>query len=198
MRVRVLLAGAAATLLLAGLGVAGAAPASAASADPAATTLPCGSDTNGANDLTITGAVGDTFTFATTPFNYACGLSSTATTLGATTYVGYGGIVTVTGTNDFGVETVGLAGSTATFTIVGSGSFTISHGFTLFTDHSSTITIRLPGDAPAAAAIPAWVQAYGRFSQDATCQDGYGQSWQSWAEKVTGGWVCTRSIPSLG
>jgi hypothetical protein len=46
--------------------------------------------------------------------------------------------------------------------------------------------------------IPAWVQAYGRASADAKCLDGWDQSWQSWAEKVTGGWVCTRNIPSLG
>lgn len=50
-------------------------------------------------------------------------------------------------------------------------------------------------DAPP---IPAWVQAYGRASKDATCLDGWNPSWQSWAEPVTGGWVCTRSSPSLG
>jgi hypothetical protein len=46
--------------------------------------------------------------------------------------------------------------------------------------------------------IPAWVQAYGRDGRDATCEAGWDPSWQSWAEPVTGGWVCTRSIPSLG
>lgn len=50
-------------------------------------------------------------------------------------------------------------------------------------------------DAPP---IPAWVQAYARASADATCLDGWDASWQSWAEPVTGGWVCTRNIPSLG
>lgn len=59
------------------------------------------------------------------------------------------------------------------------------------------------GDVPAPviadeAAIPAWVQAYGRASADDKCIHGWAASWQSWAEPVTGGWVCTRSIPSLG
>lgn len=49
----------------------------------------------------------------------------------------------------------------------------------------------------ASPAIPAWVQAYGR-DKDATCEDGWDPSWQEWAQEVTGGWVCTRSIPSLG
>ena len=48
------------------------------------------------------------------------------------------------------------------------------------------------------SAIPSWVQAYGRASMDATCEDGWNPSWQEWAVAVTGGWVCERSIPSLG
>ena len=47
-------------------------------------------------------------------------------------------------------------------------------------------------------AVPAWVQAYGRDDADASCEDGWSPSWQAWAEPVTGGWVCTRSIPSRG
>jgi hypothetical protein len=46
--------------------------------------------------------------------------------------------------------------------------------------------------------IPWWVQAYGRANKDATCESGWEPSWQEWAASVTGGWVCTRSIPSLG
>ena len=49
-----------------------------------------------------------------------------------------------------------------------------------------------------AAVIPDWQQAYGRASSDAACQAGWAASWQAWAVPVTGGWVCTRSIPSLG
>jgi hypothetical protein len=51
-----------------------------------------------------------------------------------------------------------------------------------------------PGTAPS---IPDWHQAYAR-DKDATCLDGWSPSWHSWAEPVTGGWVCHRSIPSLG
>lgn len=54
------------------------------------------------------------------------------------------------------------------------------------------------GVLPPPPPIPEWVQAYGRASADATCEDGWGPSWQEWAQQVTGGWVCTRSIPSLG
>jgi hypothetical protein len=50
----------------------------------------------------------------------------------------------------------------------------------------------------ATAPIPSWVQAYGRPGKDATCLPGWGPSWQQWAVASTGGWVCTRSIPSLG
>jgi hypothetical protein len=51
--------------------------------------------------------------------------------------------------------------------------------------------------APSPAPIPTWVQAYGRV-QDAACETGWDASWQEWAVPVTGGWVCPRSIPSLG
>lgn len=54
------------------------------------------------------------------------------------------------------------------------------------------------GPAAVRALAATWVQAYGRFGKDATCADGWAPSWQPWAVKVTGGWVCTRSIPSLG
>jgi hypothetical protein len=56
-------------------------------------------------------------------------------------------------------------------------------------------------DAPVpvseAATIPQWVQAVGRH-QDEACEVGWDASWQPWAGSVTGGWVCTRSIPALG
>ena len=74
-------------------------------------------------------------------------------------------------------------------------------------DDTQTVTVQsvtasasdTPSDTAAdAPPIPSWVQAYGRAGQDAACEDGWAPSWQSWAEPVTGGWVCTRSIPSLG
>ena len=58
------------------------------------------------------------------------------------------------------------------------------------------ITYVIPDATPAPA--PAWVQSYGRFGADAPCLEGWGPSWQAWAEPITGGWVCTRSIPSFG
>ena len=45
--------------------------------------------------------------------------------------------------------------------------------------------------------IPAWVQAYGRAA-DAPCIEGWNASWDQWPNSGTGGFVCQRSIPSLG
>lgn len=66
---------------------------------------------------------------------------------------------------------------------------------------SATLTITCGGPSTPSAsapAIPAWVQAYGIFRQDDACETGWTNSWQEWAVPVTGGWVCTRSVPSLG
>jgi hypothetical protein len=68
-------------------------------------------------------------------------------------------------------------------------------------DDAATVVVTSvagPGAQGAVIPIPAWVQAYGRARADATCENGWGPSWQSWAQPVTGGWVCTRTIPSLG
>ena len=83
----------------------------------------------------------------------------------------------------------GIAGAVNVQVVGDLGTDTLIAGFT----YTSAATV--PDDAQP---IPASVQAYGRFSEDASCQNGWGPSWQSWAEKITGGWVCTRSIPSLG
>lgn len=68
--------------------------------------------------------------------------------------------------------------------------------------YEGTLVFGMSADAapPIAAAplIPAWVQAHGRATQTTTCIDGWNPSWQAWAQPATGGWVCTRSIPSLG
>lgn len=50
----------------------------------------------------------------------------------------------------------------------------------------------------AAAPIPAWVQGYGRASADEVCLEGWNASWAEWMNDGTGGFVCERSIPSLG
>ena len=77
---------------------------------------------------------------------------------------------------------------------------------------ATTLTVTWTCSRPAAP-IPAWVQAYGRASADDDCPAGYNptwaggpgadvvaytKSWQQWMNDGTGGWVCTRSIPSLG
>ena len=46
--------------------------------------------------------------------------------------------------------------------------------------------------------IPPWVQGYGRGSAADACKDGWTASWEQWPHGGTGGWVCTREIPSLG
>ncbi len=51
--------------------------------------------------------------------------------------------------------------------------------------------------ARAASVIPPWVQAYGRSAGEG-CIEGWAPSWEQWAVNVTGGWVCTRTVPSLG
>jgi hypothetical protein len=55
-----------------------------------------------------------------------------------------------------------------------------------------------PTPATSSIPIPAWVQAYGIFHHDDACLTSWTNSWQKWAEPITGGWVCTRTIPSLG
>jgi len=77
---------------------------------------------------------------------------------------------------------------------------------------TETLTVTWTCSRPAAP-IPAWVQAYGRASADDDCPAGYNpewaggpsadvvaysKSWQRWMNDGTGGWVCTRSVPSLG
>ena len=46
--------------------------------------------------------------------------------------------------------------------------------------------------------IPSWVQGYGRGSSADACLEGWTASWELWPNAGTGGYVCTRSIPSLG
>ena len=46
--------------------------------------------------------------------------------------------------------------------------------------------------------IPDWVQGYGRGSAADACLDGWSPSWEQWPNGGRGGYVCTRSIPSLG
>ena len=52
------------------------------------------------------------------------------------------------------------------------------------------------GSEPAPPSL-VWVQAYGRTA-DGGCADGWSPSWQEWATRATGGWVCTRTVRGLG
>ena len=49
-----------------------------------------------------------------------------------------------------------------------------------------------------AQALPPWVQGHGRGSAADACLDGWTASWDQRPHGGTGGWVCTRSVPSLG
>lgn len=63
---------------------------------------------------------------------------------------------------------------------------------------TSFVVTCTPAASQAAPAIPDWIQAYGIFRQFEPCLDGWTNSWHEWAVPITGGWVCTRTIPSLG
>ena len=183
MRARQVWAGVAAVGLAAGLGLVGTAPASAADLGNFSINCALGQSYN--NGGPISGQVGDTFT---------------VTPSGATCYVSGGGGV-VTGPSAF-------FGTTGTFRLASAGyvDLIIRGGVSAPADGYGgrffAVTVSSPAPTPdpetSASPIPAWVQAYGRFGADATCADGWDASWQSWAEPITGGWVCTRSIPSLG
>lgn len=182
---RFVAAGAAALLAL-GFGIAQAGPAAAATASPSAlesidplcilwTSLPANPQT-----ATVTGYVGDTFTV-----NFASGEC-----------ISYG-YSTATGTPASPSNGTLTDGVPQTFTITGSGQMDFGISLTL-TVEALTSPTPPTTTGPAPLPIPDWVQAYGRAGKDAACQDAWGQSWQKWAEPVTGGWVCTRTIPSLG
>lgn len=187
--------------LAAGLGFIGATPAFAAPADPSSLSFACDSSTNSIFSTTLYGDPGDTFTITNTVSGSYCYVRETNGNVGGNPLNGYTGIVIATAGENPSPGEIRI-GPTAYFTIVGTGSFTMVYG--PGASKSSTITVaRRPAPPVSNAAsstpsIPEWVQAYGRRSADATCESGWGASWQPWAVPVTGGWVCTRSIPSLG
>lgn len=55
-----------------------------------------------------------------------------------------------------------------------------------------------PAEMVSGSLIPPWVQGYGRTHAADTCLHGWNPSWELWPHGGTGGWVCTREIPSLG
>ena len=151
MRFRRVLAAAATTVLVAGMGIAGATSAAAASADPADMTVDCYSlNTNGGADQAFAGAVGDTFT-VTSSDGY-CWIASTSGDYAGQSFDGYSGIVTVTGTDPNSGADLIAPGGTATFTIVANGSFTMRHGSGIA--YASTITVDATASTADAPPIP--------------------------------------------
>ena len=60
---------------------------------------------------------------------------------------------------------------------------------------SATFTCTEPESV---APVPAWVQEYARPSADAACADAWTPSWSRWPNAGSGGFVCVRSVPSVG
>lgn len=146
----------------------------------------------GETSESVSGDVGDTISFFA---NGSCDLASS--TAGVVTWSAGGpadpasvinALVTLTlaepGSTQFTAQSPGYPGSGGRLTI----DVTVTGAPAPDPDAS---------DEPAPV-IPAWVQAFGRASADATCPDGWAASWQEWAQPVTGGWVCTRTVPALG
>jgi len=162
--------------MVAGLGIAGATPASGADVGAF----------NGCVDGTVAWTVGDTAVLV---------YDDAECTLFTTQWSGYIGY-----SSDY------IDGDLCwTFTwLDGSGTGLIegtSGGRVAFTGSGTTTAVpAVCGDPGAAAAppIPAWVQAYARAGADAPCIEGWDPSWDLWPNDGTGGFVCQRSIPSLG
>lgn len=188
MRARRAWAGVAAAGLLAGLGIVGAEP--AAAVPSAGCALLNGNSGSGLGEVA----------WASSAFNAGERLTvtwSALSVLGATVQLQVPGGVVVdsrvgAGTVAYVFPADVVASGNSALGGIATGTWSITCGVPGLTSDSTS------GSASSGAQIPAWIQAYGRASKDATCLDGWDTSWQSWAEPVTGGWVCTRSIPSLG
>jgi hypothetical protein len=180
MRVRRIVAGVAATVMVAGLGIAGAVPASAADRS-AMCSFVIGD--SGASSLTGASWNGVGATFAA------------GEEISAVIRVVSGSPVLSLQVPSGTTRDSGAAPTTLTYTTAGGeGTLRLLNSGTGTFGYAISCTAA-PDPAPP---IPAWVQAYGRDGADATCESGWNPSWQKWAKEITGGWVCTRSIPSLG
>jgi hypothetical protein len=85
---------------------------------------------------------------------------------------------------------------------IAAGTYTVAlweavdgHGGDQLVSSLLDVALAEPASMPA---IPLWLQAHGRWGASAECESGWAPSWQSWAEPITGGWVCARSIPAYG
>lgn len=141
-------------------------------------------------DQSVSGAVGDEFTVY---FIGTCDLTSD--TPGVLSWTDGASSDTPRAMNELVTLTL-LTSGTSTFSAQepaypGSGG-----RLRVIVRSSSAPALSVTRSAP--APIPAWVQAVGRPGASAGCEPGWGPSWQQWAVPITGGWVCTRSIPAYG
>ena len=183
---------------VASAGLALAAP--AAHADTVSVGVPC-SDGPGSPAVQVDVRRGDTLSFSTNQA-HGCNTAQTVSPYASLTYfdswpgpnaagdIDVGGLSAI----DYVVAADAPLGLTPTVAIV-------VYNFDRDAGRFYELNI-LPARAPAVATAPLspppWVQAFGRSNSDAGCQVGWGPSWQMWAVHVTGGWVCTRTIASLG
>ena len=196
MRVRRIAASVASAVTVAGLGIAGATPASSA------IDYTCASINGLTTVVTNTNVSPGSAVFSAT-VDFAAGDTLTATWSDINGGATASALYVPTNRSVFYSQTPTATMSyTVTAADVAAGSWAPNFKADITGSVSSatiTITCGNPSSpASSAAAIPAWVQAYGIFLQDDACLTGWTNSWQEWAVPVTGGWVCTRSIPSLG
>jgi hypothetical protein len=126
----------------------GAPPAQAAAASPGSHTVDCTTGSEVISNQTFVGTPGDTFTITNQSGSSACVVA------------GYSGVVTATGLIGASGEYLPSGPSTATFTIVTSGSFTLTSGgvtgtMTVSTGGSSaTVAAKVASGPPAVTATP--------------------------------------------
>jgi len=159
--------------------------ASAATASPGALVTADGScrtwtsEPGSPSTVTVTGAVGDTFTvtFSGIPCAPIQSFESTDST-----------VTPAGGDLDWG--------TVSTFTIVGSGTVRFVGGAPglLSINVVATSVVSTPMAAPPAPTPPPWAQSTERGDQAASCPTGWGQSWAQWPHGNTGGWVCVRTL----
>lgn len=133
-----------------------------------------------------------------------------------------GDVVSVTVSNPTGVTSAGLVVGGGIGTVATATSFPATLSYTYSAASQVGLLASVLGTTPTASftwsctrasVIPGWVQAYGRSGPDDDCPSAYnppwaggpsadvipyGPSWQQWMNEGRGGWVCTRTVPSLG
>jgi hypothetical protein len=188
MRVGRIVASVASALALAGLGIAGATPASAVR-------YTC-STINGLSEVRTNGS--PSFLVYSNSVDFAAGDILTAT-WSAITGTPSGVQLQIPADHQVAFSETSTATLTYTFNADAPAQGIYARLQGSVTNATITITCTGPSSGTSSGpAIPEWVQAFGIFHRDDACLTGWTNSWQHWAEPITGGWVCTRTIPSLG